>query len=263
MAKVVLQERQHQLLQRERRLAQELQACLTGFEEADANTTTLQQVVASLDDLFLLVVVGEFNAGKSAFINTLLRQDVLEEGVVPTTNQVTIIRYGEQHAKQQPEQGLLEYYHPADFLRDISIVDTPGMNAVLQEHEQLTREFVPRSDLILFVTSVDRPFTQSERLFLEHIRAWGKKVVIILNKTDLLRNEADLHKIQNFVAENCKHLLGFEPEIIPISILLAQKSRTAIGHDAIELWEQSNFGTLEKYLFQTLDKIERVRLKLR
>ncbi len=261
MAKVVLQERQHQLLQRERRLAQELQACLTGFEEADANTTTLQQVVASLDDLFLLVVVGEFNAGKSAFINTLLRQDVLEEGVVPTTDQVTIIRYGEQHAKQQPEQGLLEYFHPADFLRDISIVDTPGMNAVLQEHEQLTREFVPRSDLILFVTSVDRPFTQSERLFLEHIRAWGKKVVIILNKTDLLRNKADLHKIQNFVAENCKHLLGFEPEIIPISILLAQKSRTAIGHDAIELWEQSNFGTLEKYLFQTLDKIERVRLK--
>jgi small GTP-binding protein len=221
----------------------------------------LQQVVASLDDLFLLVVVGEFNAGKSAFINTLLRQDVLEEGVVPTTNQVTIIRYGEQHAKQQPEQGLLEYYHPADFLRDISIVDTPGMNAVLQEHEQLTRDFVPRSDLILFVTSVDRPFTQSERLFLEHIRAWGKKVVIILNKTDLLRNKADLRKIQHFVAENCKHLLGFEPEIIPISILLAQKSRTAIGHDAIELWEQSNFGTLEKYLFQTLDKIERVRLK--
>jgi small GTP-binding protein len=261
MAKVVLQERQHQLLQRERRLAQELQACLTSFEETNTSTTMLQQVVASLDDLFLLVVVGEFNAGKSAFINTLLRQDVLEEGVVPTTNQVTIIRYGEQHTRQQPEQGLLEYYHPADFLRDISIVDTPGMNAVLQEHEQLTRDFVPRSDLILFVTSVDRPFTQSERLFLEHIRAWGKKVVIILNKTDLLRNKADLRKIQHFVAENCKHLLGFEPEIIPISILLAQKSRTAIGHDAIELWEQSNFGTLEKYLFQTLDKIERVRLK--
>src|SRR4051812_2129842 len=90
MAKVVLQEQQHQLLQRERRLAQELQMCLAGFEETNANTTMLQQVVASLDDLFLLVVVGEFNAGKSAFINTLLRQDVLEEGVIPTTNQVTI-----------------------------------------------------------------------------------------------------------------------------------------------------------------------------
>jgi hypothetical protein len=134
-------------------------------------------------------------------------------------------------------------------------------NAVLQEHERLTREFVPRSDLILFITSVDRPFTQSERLFLEHIRAWGKKVIIILNKTDLLRNRTDLLKVQSFVADNCKHLLGFQPEILPTSVLLAQKSRTAIGHDAIERWENSNFGTLEKYLFKTLDKAERVRFK--
>jgi small GTP-binding protein len=261
MAKAVLQEQQRQLLQQERRLAHELQACLAGFEGVDAYATTLQQVTASLDDLFLLVVVGEFNAGKSAFINTLLRQNVLEEGVVPTTNQVTIIRHGEQDTRQQGKQGLLEIHHPADFLQDISIVDTPGMNAVLQEHERLTKEFVPRSDLILFITSVDRPFTQSERLFLEHIRTWGKKVIIILNKTDLLRNRADLLKVQSFVAENCKHLLGFQPEIIPISVLLAQKSRTAIGHAAIELWESSNFGTLEKYLFKTLDKAERVRLK--
>ncbi len=261
MAKAVLQDQQRQLLQQERRIAHELQACLAGFEGAEAYATTLQQVTASLDDLFLLVVVGEFNAGKSAFINTLLRQDVLEEGVVPTTNQVTIIRHGEQNTHQQDEQGLLEIYHPADFLQDISIVDTPGMNAVLQEHERLTREFVPRSDLILFITSVDRPFTQSERLFLEHIRAWGKKVIIILNKTDLLRNRTDLLKVQHFVAENCKHLLGFQPEILPISVLLAQKSRTAIGHEAIDLWESSNFGTLEKYLFKTLDKAERVRLK--
>src|SRR6266700_2498145 len=194
MAKAVLQEQQRQLLQQERRLAHELQACLAGFEGADAYATTLQQVTASLDDLFLLVVVGEFNAGKSAFINTLLRQNVLEEGVVPTTNQVTIIRHGEQDARQQSEQGLLEIHHPADFLQDISIVDTPGMNAVLQEHERLTKEFVPRSDLILFITSVDRPFTQSERLFMERIRTWGKKVLIVLNKIDMLRTPTALNE---------------------------------------------------------------------
>ena len=47
------------------------------------------------------------------------------------------------------------------------IVDTPGTNAVAREHEALTREFVPRSDLVLFVTSADRPFTESERAFLQ------------------------------------------------------------------------------------------------
>lgn len=261
MAKTVLQDRQRDLLQQERSIASELQACLAGFEGADAYAATLQQVTSSLDDLFLLVVVGEFNAGKSAFINTLLRQEVLEEGVVPTTNEVTIIRYGEQNMLSQRAQNLMELQHPADFLQDISIVDTPGMNAVLREHERLTEEFVPRSDLILFITSVDRPFTQSERLFLEQIRAWGKKIIFILNKIDLLQTSADLQKVLEFISENCKHLLGFQPEIFPISVLLARQSRTAVGHDAIELWEKSNFGALEKYLFRTLDEAERIRLK--
>ena len=65
---------------------------------------------------------------------------------------------------------------PVEMLREINIVDTPGTNAVRREHEALTREFVPRSDLVLFITSADRPFTESERAFLQSIREWGKKV---------------------------------------------------------------------------------------
>ncbi len=262
MVKAVLQERQRALLQQERQIANELQACLAGFEGADAYASTLSQVTSSLDDLFMLVIVGEFNAGKSACINALLRGNVLEEGVIPTTHQVTILRYGEENERRMREHGILEIDNSAEFLRDISIVDTPGVNAVLREHERLTEEFVPRSDLILFVTSVDRPFTQSERVFMERIRAWGKKVIIILNKIDLLRTPADLEEVLHFVRENCKNLLGFQPEIFPVSALTVQKASNAIGHEAVELWEKSRFGALESYLFRTLDEIERVRLKL-
>jgi small GTP-binding protein len=262
MVKAVLQERQRALLQQERQIASELQACLAGFEGADAYASTLSQVTSSLDDLFMLVIVGEFNAGKSACINALLRGNVLEEGVVPTTHQVTILRYGEENERRLREHGILEIDNSAEFLRDISIVDTPGVNAVLREHERLTEEFVPRSDLILFVTSVDRPFTQSERVFMERIRAWGKKVIIILNKIDLLRTPADLEEVLHFVRENCKNLLGFQPEIFPVSAIMVQKASNAVGHEAVELWERSRFGTLESYLFRTLDEIERVRLKL-
>jgi len=257
---IILQEHQRSLLQKERSIANDLQTCLTRLEGAESFAVTLREVTATLDDLFLLVVVGEFNSGKSAFINTLLRQDVLEEGVLPTTNQVTVIRSGHENTRYQ-QSGLLEIHHPAEFLQEISIVDTPGMNAVLREHERLTQEFVPRSDLLLFITSVERPFTESERLFLEHIRSWGKKVIIILNKIDLLRRPADLDSVVNFIRENCKRLPGFQAEIFPVSVLLAQKSRSAIGHEAIRLWEESRFGDLEKYLFQTLDEAERVRLK--
>src|SRR6266487_1561065 len=262
MVKAVLQERQRALLQQERQVASELQACLFGFEGADAYAATLRQVTTALDELFLLVVVGEFNAGKSACINALLHSSALEEGVIPTTNKVTIVRYGAQGEQRQRDNAMLELHYPADFLQDISIVDTPGVNAVLREHERLTEEFVPRSDLILFVTSVDRPFTQSERVFMERIRAWGKKVIIILNKIDLLRTPTDLEEVLHFVRENCKNLLGFQPEIFPVSALTVQKASSAIGHEAVELWERSRFGALESYLFRTLDEIERVRLKL-
>ncbi len=262
MARVVLQEQQRELLRQERQIASELQACLFGFEGADAYATTLRQVTDALDELFLLVVVGEFNAGKSACINALLHENVLEEGVVPTTSQIIIMRYGEKSEQSQRERALLELHYPADFLQDISIVDTPGTNAIEREHERLTEEFIPRSDLILFITSVDRPFTESERAFMERIRTWGKKVIIVLNKIDILQTAQGLSEVESFVRENCRHLLGFQPEIFPVSALQAQQARNAIGHKAVELWESSRFGPLEDYLFRTLDEKERVRLKL-
>jgi small GTP-binding protein len=262
MVRAVLQQQQRELLQQERRIADELQTCLVGFEGADAFATTLRQVTTALDEIFLLVIVGEFNAGKSACINALLHANVLEEGVIPTTTQVTMLRYGEQGGQRLRDNAILEVQYPADFLQDISIVDTPGVNAVLREHERLTEEFVPRSDLILFITSVDRPFTESERAFMERIRTWGKKVVIVLNKIDLLRTPQALEEVMRFVRENCKNLLGFQPEIFPVSALLAQQSRTAIGDTAIQLWQRSRFGELEAYLFRTLDEAERIRLKL-
>ncbi len=262
MVQALLQNQQRRMLQEERRIASQLQACLVGFEGADAYATTLRQVTNALDDLFLLVIVGEFNAGKSACINALLRSQVLEEGVVPTTHQVTIVRYGQQNVQHQIEQNILEIENTAEFLRDISIVDTPGVNAVLREHERLTEEFVPRSDLILFITSVDRPFTQSERMFMERIRTWGKKVVVILNKIDMLRTPAALEEVLTFVRDNCKNLLGFQPEIFPVSALLAQRALVATGQETLQLWEQSRFGKLEEYLFHTLDEAERIRLKL-
>ncbi|GAC1647806.1 MAG: dynamin family protein [Ktedonobacteraceae bacterium] len=262
MVQAILQNQQRRLLQEERRIASQLQACLVGFEGADAYATTLRQVTNALDDLFLLVVVGEFNAGKSACINALLRGEVLEEGVVPTTHQITVVRHGQQNVQHQVEQNVLEIENTAEFLRDISIVDTPGVNAVLREHERLTEEYVPRSDLILFITSVDRPFTQSERLFMERIRTWGKKVVVILNKIDMLRTPAALEEVLTFVRDNCKNLLGFQPEIFPVSALLAQRALSATGQETLQLWEKSRFGRLEEYLFHTLDEAERIRLKL-
>lgn len=259
----VLQEQQRRILRRERELVNTLQSDLARFAEIDpAHVVTLRQVMTALDELFLLVIVGEFNAGKSAIINALLRAPVLKEGVIPTTQVITMLRYGEETDRQTNERGVTDVHYPADFLRDITIVDTPGVNAVLREHEQITADFIPRSDLLLFIASADRPFTESERLFLERMRTWGKKIVIVVNKIDLLRNPQELREVLDFVRDNCRKLLGFAPELFAVSAHNAQQARQSAGMDAVRLWNASGFGPFEQYLFKTLDEVERIRLKL-
>lgn len=262
MSEMISKEQYSLFLKQERKIAGELQRYFIDFAGIGADTTELRQVMASLDDPFLVVVVGEFNAGKSTCINILLKENLLAFGELPTTAQITLIRYGEKREPFEDDNGTLYIHSPAQFLQNISIVDTPGVNAVLREHQHLTEDFVPRSDLILFITAADRPFAQTEREFLERIRSWGKKVVLILNKIDHLADSANPSKTEDFVRENCKELLGFEPKIFPTSALKAQQADKAAGREAGELWVKGGFSAVEDYLSRTLDNAERLYLKL-
>ena len=84
-----------------RQLLSDLQATLAAVPATPADTKTLADSARQLDDLFLLVVVGEFNAGKSAFINALLGIRALEEGVTPTTSRIHLIRYGDATTRRR------------------------------------------------------------------------------------------------------------------------------------------------------------------
>ncbi len=246
------------LLQEERALLSNLREALVQAGISAEARQTLEESILQLDDFFLIVVVGEFNAGKSALINALLGQPVLQEGVTPTTTQVNILRYGEALGQKPLGEHLLEITAPVDLLRDLSIVDTPGTNAIIREHELITQRFAPRADLVLFVTSADRPFSESERAFLEKLRAWGKKIVLVINKADLLERPEDLEQVVAFVSENARLLLGTTPEVFPVSAKLALRAKQGEK----PLWEASRFGPLETYIRDTLDQTERIRLKL-
>jgi small GTP-binding protein len=255
-----LSTREEGLLAEERALLAELETLLGRVLAPREDVDTLRRSVAQLDELFLLVVVGEFNSGKSAFINALLGQAVLEEGVTPTTSRIALLKNGVAVARRAETAGLDVVTAPVELLREINVVDTPGTNAVLREHEVLTREFVPRSDLVLFVTSADRPFTESERAFLSTIREWGKKVVVVLNKADLLEREEDVKKVLGFISENARALLGFQPEVFAVSARRAQRAKASAGGEAA--LAESGLPALERALAATLAEKERLRLKL-
>ena len=257
----ILDKHQTEILIEERGVLADLHVTLVRCAASREDQATLERSIRQLDDLFLLIVVGEFNAGKSTFINALLGRQVLPDGVTPTTTRIHHLKYGEADGKSVGDDGIEVITAPVEILDEVHIVDTPGTNALDRDHEAITSDFVPRADLVLFVTSADRPFTESERGFMNEIRQWGKKLVFVVNKVDILQTEDDLQKVVDYVSENGERLLGFSSEVFPVS---SQQALTAKMRPQVdqELLEHSRFPPLETFLLDTLDETERIRLKL-
>ncbi|HKZ54394.1 MAG TPA: dynamin family protein, partial [Anaerolineales bacterium] len=259
----MLTDEQAEFLRQEKEALAEIHLALAEIDLSRGGLATLQKAILQLDELFLLVVVGEFNSGKSALVNALLGERVLAEGATPTTSRVTLVKWGEQAAEQVVDENFAVYSYPLALLKELNIVDTPGTNAVIRHHERLTDEFVPRSDLVLFTTSADRPMTESERQFLERILAWGKKIVFVLNKADIFEDGAALGEVRDFVLKHASTLLGDPPEFFPVSARLAQRAQSeADPEERRRLRAASRLDDLEEYIAATLDEATRLQLKL-
>ncbi|KAK6164699.1 hypothetical protein DH2020_001563 [Rehmannia glutinosa] len=275
-----LEEREQQLIDKERSILLEAINVIQSAAPLMGDISLLKDAVSQLDDPFSLVIVGEFNSGKSSVINAFLGQRYLKDGVVPTTNEITFLRYSEsefseQRCERHPD-GQYICYIPAPILKEMIIVDTPGTNVILQRQQRLTEEFVPRADLILFVLSADRPLTESEVAFLRYIQQWKKKIVFVLNKSDLYRSADELEEAIAFIKENTQKMLNAEQvTLYPVSARSALEAKLS-AFSGLEKQEQllntlypgaNNFADLEKYLYSFLDAstdngIERIKLKL-
>ncbi len=253
----VIDEQLRPLIESEKHLLQNLcDLALAGEHIEDARR--LKEILSGIDELFLLVIVGEFNSGKSSFINALFGEKTRIEGPVPVDDRITIMRYGEEVEEQTLSPFVSEKRVPIEFLRDISIVDTPGTNSVIKQHQEITEDFIPRADLIVFITSIDRPLTESERQFLSYIQQWGKKIIIVLNKIDA-KEDSEIAEVIEFVDGKCRELLGFKPLIFPISAKLALNAK--LGSPPRD-WTRSRFEALEDFIFRKLSEAERLQLKL-
>jgi ribosome biogenesis GTPase A len=200
------------------------------------------------EERFSIVVLGEFNHGKSTFINALLGEAVLPVGITPTTAVLAQIKHGkklEAHAvyesgkrkaiepgklaalltvegeaarKNDEPLAFVEITHPSPLLEDnVTIVDTPGVNDINDQRAEITYGYVPRADAVVFLLDAGQILTASERQFLEEriLRSSRDRLVFVVTKADALE-PAELEEALAFAR---RHLAGIvaEPVVFPIS----------------------------------------------
>lgn len=234
-------------------------AALAESAETPGTAALARTLLAEADGLFLTLVVGEVKSGKSAFLNALLGGDYCPEGPTPLTDKIHVLRYGDAPSETRMDEHLLERRVPVGLLRRIRLVDTPGTNSLVKRHQEITEAFVPRADLVFFVTSVDRPLSESEFRFLSFVESdWRRKVVFALTKIDT-REPHEVEEVRRYVVATVERELRFTAEVFPVSARLALRAR-ATGDAA--LLEKSGIPAVERFIRERLLRGEAVRLKL-
>ncbi len=268
MTNIVLEGPIAQAREREVRLLHEV-ADLVGQVSDENNAEDkkrLQQNAADLQEMFfLVVVVGEFNAGKSTFVNALIGDDLLPMGITPTTDAIELIRWSNKrrHDFAWREPGVVrEWLHPNTGGPGVVIVDTPGTGSVFRKHERIAKNFLSRSDLVIFVLSAKRALAETERLYLELARDYGKKIVVVINQADLLQRH-ERKEVEAFVRQQIDELLDLHPEIFVVSAKQALKGKgTGGGLFSGSSDDPGDMNPVRDYLRSIFEKVPPAKQKL-
>ncbi len=191
---------------------------------------------------FMFVIVGEVKAGKSSFVNALLAtgQEIAKVAPQPMTDTIQQILYGEELREVTVNPYLKKIFLPVDILKEIAIVDTPGTNTIVEHHQEITEQFIPASDLIVFVFEAKNPYRQSAWDFFKYIHGdWRKKTIFVLQQKDLA-TENELEVNTEGVAEKARKE-GIEiPKVFAVSARDEQLGASNTGFDALRAYIAAN-----------------------
>jgi GTPase SAR1 family protein len=269
---------------------------LAQCEKLPSSYSTFKQQIQELHSRLAygrlhLAVVGEFNRGKSTFINSLIGIKLLPTSVLPITSVTTNIVYGkdvsctirflfdkpavvvtasreavtatlfkyvaeENNPKNQYSVRSVEVTVPAPLLENGTVlIDTPGFGSTYLHNTQTALSSLTDCDAALFLLSVDPPMTQTETEFLKMVVNHVPRIFFIINKIDLLSG-SDLAKVDGFVR---KILMGklpssVQPHIFQISAMHAGKAKSQSISDTF--WAQSGMEAVRNDIigFMTREK---------
>jgi small GTP-binding protein len=213
-----------------------------------------KDLVTKLDeDRFHLVVVGEFNHGKSTFVNALLGENVLATGVTPTTAAIHHVKWAEKpeatlvlaSGKREPiaferarafavgggadakDVDFLEIGYPSPLLEErILLVDTPGVNDLSLQRADITYSYIPRADAVLFLLDAGQILKESERVFLQEklLKGSRDKIAFVITKWDLL-SPSEQGEALAYARTQLANLVK-EPVVFPVSAEVALAGKT-------------------------------------
>jgi GTPase SAR1 family protein len=206
-----------------------------------------ENLIASLKEPFVFVVVGEVNVGKSTFLNALFGQDFSRTGVMPTTDKILFFKHGHQQQIVPITSTLDEVHIPNEILKDFHIVDTPGTNSIENEHQEITERFVPIADLVIFVFSAMNPWGASAWQFLDKVhKHWMRNVIFVLQQCDL-RTPEEIQVITDYMGQLSRQRYGQDFPLFPVSAKMAFAARNS-DTDREQLFANSGFQRLENHV---------------
>ena len=192
-------------------------------------TTILRARLNNLHAAALLVIVGEVKAGKSSFINALVKEEVCQVAPGPCTTRIQELVYGTDRSVANLGPAWDRVYLPKEVLREITIVDTPGTNSIMQDHQTITENYIPQSDLVVFVFSAVNPHTKTAWEFLTKVKKnWHRKMVFVLQQADRASAE-ELMTNRAHVEQYARDRQVERPTVFTLSAKLEPQGRTDSG----------------------------------
>jgi GTPase SAR1 family protein len=178
---------------------------------------------------FSIMVCGDFKRGKSTLINALVGEALAPVDVQPETISINRIEYAEHFAaflqskdggaaaiaredlKRERLEPLLERLSaplrhlriaaPAEMLRRVTLIDTPGLGDMFRQFESLVRDYMDQADTIVYVLSSTSPLSQTEQEFLLGAVAprHFPKMFFVVNAVDVFASEDEERRVVDLI----------------------------------------------------------------
>lgn len=252
---------------------------IAGNQKFDSILEEIKVLQSSAKEEFLdVVVLGQFKAGKSSFLNKIFKKDLLPVGVVPVTAVVTRVFYGAEekatvtfqdgNRKDIPASAIFEYVTEKDnpenkksvYLVDITLpglkayeklrfIDTPGLGSVFQHNSEVTENWFNKIGAALVVISAAQPLSEKDISLIQTATRQSPEVHLVLSKTDLLNTE-EVDEVKEFLTSHTKDLTGKKFDVFPYSTKVNTAVYQAEIENSVLKALSGNFSKTRENIFQ-------------